>query len=274
MPSSQRRSARDERPWNPIVGLLVVIAVLVAAIAAVVFFNTQNDAPDTQTNATQQVMDVNATGGNDTNATNAENGTDAQNGTDAKDKDAKSGSSNETSSKDTNTAPTGNAANTEKKDNGDKSSTGSNGNAQGSTQGGTSGGSNASGSDASGSSSTGGSGSSSDGSSGYAASSDGWISGQACATCVAESGTITASGIPFDDSTPQIGLDTSMDPFSHFGDYVEVTYKGVSVTAQVVDYAGYQGGPGCIIINPAVYEQFGATSPDDWGRRMVEYRFL
>lgn len=101
-----------------------------------------------------------------------------------------------------------------------------------------------------------------------------WISGQACASDVAESGTITSSDIPFDDSTPQIGLDLRSNPWAHLGDYVEVRYGDVTVKAQVVDCGAYNGGSSGILINPAVFEQFGSSSVYDWGRRTVEYRFV
>ena len=101
-----------------------------------------------------------------------------------------------------------------------------------------------------------------------------WIQGEACASEVAGTGTTTASGIAFDDSQPQIGIDTRSNPASHFGDYVEIRYGDLTVTAQLVDCGAYHGGTTGILINPGVYTQLGFSTADDWGRRNVEYRFL
>lgn len=104
--------------------------------------------------------------------------------------------------------------------------------------------------------------------------SSGWIEAEACASCVAESGTLTASEIPFDDSVPQVGLDVASNPYSHFGKYVEISYGGTTITAQVVDCGSYNAGDAGILINPAVFEDFGVSSVYDWGRRIVSYRFV
>jgi hypothetical protein len=99
----------------------------------------------------------------------------------------------------------------------------------------------------------------------------GWIQCTAYAGCVAENGTITASGIPYDDSVPQVGLGTELNPFAHFGDYIEVSYGDKVVKAQIVDYGFFGSG---ILLNPGVFEQFGVGSTYDWGVRTVSYQFV
>jgi hypothetical protein len=104
---------------------------------------------------------------------------------------------------------------------------------------------------------------------------DGWIVAESCATNVAESGTLTASDIRWNDGAPQVGLDLASYPHQHLGAYLEVQYGGVTVRAQIVDCGHYSDvDPSGIALNPAVYEQFGAWSVDDWGRREVSYRFV
>ena len=105
--------------------------------------------------------------------------------------------------------------------------------------------------------------------------SSGWIESEACATSVWETGsTGTASDINWDDDVPQVGLDKSSYPWAHFGDYVEIEYDGMTITAQVVDCGHYGSGSSGIIINPGVFEEFGQPTSDDWGRRDVSYRFV
>ncbi len=102
-----------------------------------------------------------------------------------------------------------------------------------------------------------------------------WIEAEACASSAAETGASpTASGIDFDDSTPQVALQRSSDSASHFGEYVEIKYGDETVRAQVVDHGGLHSGENGILLNPGVFEAFGATSSDDWGRREVSYRFV
>lgn len=102
-----------------------------------------------------------------------------------------------------------------------------------------------------------------------------WIDAEACASSAAETGAgPTASGIDFDDSTPQVALQRSSDSASHFGEYVEIKYGDQTVKAQVVDHGGLHSGENGILLNPGVFEAFGATSSDDWGRREVTYRFV
>lgn len=102
-----------------------------------------------------------------------------------------------------------------------------------------------------------------------------WIEAEACASSAAETGSgPTASGIDFDDSTPQVALQRSADSASHFGGYVEVRYGDQTARAQVVDHGGLHSGENGILLNPGVFEVFGATSSDDWGRREVSYRFV
>ncbi len=102
-----------------------------------------------------------------------------------------------------------------------------------------------------------------------------WIEAEACASSAAETGSSpTASGIDFDDSSPQVALQRTSDSASHFGEYVEVKYGDQTVTAQVVDHGGLHSGENGILLNPSVFEVFGATSSDDWGRRDVTYRFV
>ncbi len=104
--------------------------------------------------------------------------------------------------------------------------------------------------------------------------SSGWIEAGSCATEYAATGSQTASTYKWDDDEAQVGLDKSSYPWAHFGDYVEVEYEGIVVTAQVVDCGYYGAGPAGIILNPGVYEEFGAVDSDDWGRRDVRYRFV
>lgn len=101
-----------------------------------------------------------------------------------------------------------------------------------------------------------------------------WIDAEACATCVAETGTITASGVSANDGMPQVGLASVSDAYAHFGDYIEIRYGDVTVQAMVVDTGIYNAGAYGLCINPGVFNQFGFSSTYDWGRRMVSYRFI
>lgn len=295
-----RRSAFDEKHLSPGAALFVVSAALAAVIAGVVYLtnhpagtgggqDTVNQAQTTQQDQ-QFTTDKDSAAKQDgaTATDSAKIGNDAQKdgsttSQDAakKDEAAKQGSDAKQSSDAK--ADDGSSANGSSSSEGTSGDGSSNGSSQGSSDS-TSG--NGSGSDSGSDSGSGSSSGSSSFSNAYGGSSggsgsgpvygksSGAISAEACATCVAESGTLTASGIPWDDSVPQVGLDTSQNPYDHFGEYVEITYSGTTVTAQVVDCGAYGAGTSGIIVNPGVYNAFGFDSADDFGRCEVTYRFV
>ena len=296
MPDHIRRSARNEKPRSSGAVMIAVTASVAAVIAGVVFLSTHvnpsGPAPQQEevaaTDDSSKSDDAKATDNESKKEDEKSDSKDSEKDSkdadkDSKDSEAKDDKDAEDSQSDS--ARMGNSYN----DNQDKDSE----NAEGSDSEGSSssssdsssqsGSSSSSDSDSDSSSSSSSSSSSDSGSSSssYTAprsaaytSADGWISAEACATEVAEVGTITASEIPFDDDIPQVGLDTSSYPYEHFGKYVEIEYNGVTVTAQVVDCGGYNAGTSGIVLNPAVFYQFGAWDVDDWGRREVSYRFV
>lgn len=81
-------------------------------------------------------------------------------------------------------------------------------------------------------------------------------------------GTATASGIPLDWSTPTVA-----SPWIALGSYVEISYGGMTVVAQVTDRGPYVGGRD-LDLSPGVFYAFGFDSTDSWGVRTVSYRIL
>lgn len=81
-------------------------------------------------------------------------------------------------------------------------------------------------------------------------------------------GTVTASGIPLDWSTPTVA-----SPWIALGSYVEISYNGMTVVAQVTDRGPYIGGRD-LDLAPGVFYAFGFDSADSWGVRTVSYRIL
>ena len=80
--------------------------------------------------------------------------------------------------------------------------------------------------------------------------------------------TVTASGIPLDWSTPTVA-----SPWIALGSYVEISYNGMTVVAQVTDRGPYIGGRD-LDLAPGVFYAFGFDSADSWGVRTVSYRIL
>ncbi len=81
-------------------------------------------------------------------------------------------------------------------------------------------------------------------------------------------GVATASGIPLDWSTPTVA-----SPWLPLGSYVEISYNGVVVVAQVTDRGPYVDGRD-LDLSPGVFYAFGFDSADSWGVRTVSYRVL
>lgn len=81
-------------------------------------------------------------------------------------------------------------------------------------------------------------------------------------------GTATASGIPLDWSTPTVA-----SPWIALGSYVEISYNGMTVVAQVTDRGPYVGGRD-LDLSPGVFYAFGFDSTDAWGVRTVSCRVL
>ena len=292
-----RKSAKNEGPRNSGAIMIAVIASVAAIIAGVVFLTT-NVIPGGQTNKEEAAATQDAESDADDKKADDSKKSDDESTSDDKsdekdededesaDADSKKSDDKDSADSQTESATIGNAmadkdkdesadAQSASTDEGSSSTSADEGSSSTSSE------SGSSGSDTSSSNSSSGSGSimgpsSSASSTPTAAytSADGWITAEACATEVAESGTITASEIPFDDDIPQVGLDTASYPYSHFGKYVEIQYGDVTVTAQVVDCGAYNGGTSGIVLNPAVFYEFGVGSVYDWGRREVSYRFV
>lgn len=81
-------------------------------------------------------------------------------------------------------------------------------------------------------------------------------------------GTATSSGIPLDWYTPTVA-----SPWLPLGCYVEISYGGMSVVAQVTDRGPFVGGRD-LDLSPGVFYAFGFGSADSWGVRSVSYRVL
>ncbi len=283
MNTPSRRSARDERRMHPVLALIGMVIGIGAVTAAILFAVSRPQASTTDagtdvvnTQQTDQTKDSGAdTKKQESDASKQDSSSTKKESTGNKQEDAskKDSGSSGSQSGDSVSASTGNARTEEgASTSGSTSESGSNGS---STTGGSSeaNGGQSENAGQSGDGSDGGTGSSAPAASGGTQS--GWISAEACATNVAESGTLTASDIPWNDGTPQVGLDLASYPYPHLGAYLDVQYEGVTVRAQIVDCGHYSDiDPSGIALNPAVYEQFGALSVDDWGRREVSYRFV
>lgn len=106
----------------------------------------------------------------------------------------------------------------------------------------------------------------------------GWISCVASAYDIADNdppgSTVTASGIPLDESVPTVAMPMSMNPARYYGSYVEISYNGMSVIAMVTDCGYMGGGSRGLDLTPAVFRAFGSSTADDWGLRTVSYRFV
>ena len=296
MPDHIRRSARDERPRNSGAVMIAVTASVAAIIAGVVFLSTHagnggQAAQQEEVAATEDAASSDAKTNDKDQKTSGDAKDEESKDSESKDKDKDESKSEDESANDKkddeSTSNSGDSARMGNSYNADANEVEGSSDAQdgsdsnsGSTDASGSGSSSSSSSaDSSSSSSDAGTGSASSSSnsaprSAAYTSADGWISAEACATEVAEVGTITASEIPFDDDVPMVGLDTASYPYEHFGNYVEIEYNGVTVTAQVVDCGAYNGGTSGIVINPAVFYEFGVNSVYDWGRREVSYRFV
>ncbi|MCH4181190.1 MAG: hypothetical protein PHR15_06650 [Atopobiaceae bacterium] len=100
-----------------------------------------------------------------------------------------------------------------------------------------------------------------------------WSTGLASGYDPDEAGTSTATGIPFDWTTRTVAIPMRWSNFSsYFYRYVEISYGGTTITAQVTDCGGLPGR--ALDLSPACQRAFGASSSDDWGVRTVSYRFL
>lgn len=277
MPKHARKSAQDQIALNPIVGLLIAVLAIGAVVLGVIKVTSpspsgggssaQEAAAGEAANG-QSAANVSTKEGDDTTTATTGNQSGEQKKDDKKSEESKSDNKDSKDNKDDK------SGSGDSKASGDKNADKTEGGGSSSNSG-----TSAESGDASGSASGSG------GDSGVygdttpiivvAPNAEGWYTGEACATCVEESGTITASEIPFDDSVPQIGLDTGFPNYAaHLGGYAEVKYEGKTVKAQVVDAGAYNGGPAGIALNPGVFEQFGVSSVYDWGRRNVSYRFV
>lgn len=81
-------------------------------------------------------------------------------------------------------------------------------------------------------------------------------------------GTATASGIPLDWTTPTVA-----SLWLPLGSYIEISWGGMSVVAQVTDRGPYIGGRD-LDLSSGVIAAFGFDSTDAWGVRSVSYRTL
>lgn len=81
-------------------------------------------------------------------------------------------------------------------------------------------------------------------------------------------GTTTSSGIPLDWETPTVA-----STWIPLGSYIEISYEGMTVVAQVTDRGPYIAGRE-LDLSPGVIYAFGFGGTDDWGVRTVSYRLL
>ena len=278
MPKHARKSAQDQIALNPIVGLLIAVLAIGAVVLGVI--KVTSPSPSGGGSSAQETAAGEAANGQSAANVSTKEGDDTTTATTGNQsgeqkKDDKKSNESTSDSKDSKDDKSGSGDSKTSSDKDDKNADKTEGGSSSSNSG-----ASAESGDAGGSASG-----SAQGDSGVygdttpvivvAPNAEGWYTGEACATCVEESGTITASEIPFDDSVPQIGLDTGFPNYAaHLGGYAEVKYEGKTVKAQVVDAGAYNGGPAGIALNPGVFEQFGVSSVYDWGRRNVTYRFV
>lgn len=298
MSEHMRRSAREERPVRSgFAGAIIAVAVA-ALVGAVVFVNTRTPATDQAAQAANTTSSTTTDGNKDDSSETAKESADA-----AKPSTGSSSTQTKDENKQTETKQTGTAKDASSTDadvnltnRGGATTISGNGSARignnyvdengeriestndVSSQSDVSDSSEKSG--VTGTSGVGGDGGSS-GSTGSGrdatpiyGTDSGWIDAGSCAMEVDGGASGTASDIRWDDDVPQVGLDKSSYPWAHFGEYVEVEYDGMTVQAQIVDCGYYGAGTSGIILNPGVFNQFGAADAEEWGRRDVSYRFV
>jgi peptidoglycan DL-endopeptidase CwlO len=102
----------------------------------------------------------------------------------------------------------------------------------------------------------------------------GWMMGSASAYCVESNtgGDATASGEILTDDSVTVAV--PLDQRYLLGRSVQIRYAGTTITATVTDVGGFAKYGRVLDLAGGVWKAFGFSSADDWGVRVVQYRFL
>ncbi len=102
----------------------------------------------------------------------------------------------------------------------------------------------------------------------------GWMMGSASAYCVASNtgGDATASGEILTDDSVTVAV--PLDQRYLLGRSVQIRYAGTTITATVTDVGGFAKYGRVLDLAGGVWKAFGFSSANDWGVRVVQYRFL
>ena len=102
----------------------------------------------------------------------------------------------------------------------------------------------------------------------------GWMMGSASAYCVESNtgGDATASGEILTDDSVTVAV--PLDQRYLLGRSVQIRYAGTTITATVTDVGGFAKYGRVLDLAGGVWKAFGFSSAEDWGVRVVQYRFL
>ena len=102
----------------------------------------------------------------------------------------------------------------------------------------------------------------------------GWMMGSASAYCVDSNtgGDATASGEILTDDSVTVAV--PLDQRYLLGRSVQIRYAGTTITATVTDVGGFAKYGRVLDLAGGVWKAFGFSSANDWGVRVVQYRFL
>ena len=101
-----------------------------------------------------------------------------------------------------------------------------------------------------------------------------WMLGKASAYDVADNtgGSATASGEALTTTSVTVAVPASQRYL--LGRSVQIRYGGKTITARVTDTGGFASAGRVLDLAGGVWRAFGFSSPEDWGVRTVQYRFL
>lgn len=101
-----------------------------------------------------------------------------------------------------------------------------------------------------------------------------WMSGYASAYSLADNTgwDATASGETLTDDSVTVAVPASQSYL--LGRSVEISWNGITITARVTDTGGFAKYGRVLDLAGGCWKAFGFSSPNDWGVRLVSYRFL
>lgn len=101
-----------------------------------------------------------------------------------------------------------------------------------------------------------------------------WMYGYASAYSLADNTgwDATASGEKLTDDSVTVAVPASQSYL--LGRSVEIVWNGITITARVTDTGGFAQYGRVLDLAGGCWKAFGFSSPNDWGVRLVQYRFL